>query len=104
MRFRTSTVALVTAIALSGCSSGGNVKSADDYSSPPAPHVYHPYFNPWMPYGSAHATWEPPVANRMGTIVKPTDPAVTMTRPDYETAPWAIGAQPSPYGGPTGTF
>lgn len=104
MRFPGRTAILITLTALTGCASGGNVNTAGNYSSPPAPHVFHPDFNPWMPYASAHATWDPPVANRMGTIVKPDDPAVSLTRPDYEAAPWAIGAQPSPYGGPAGTF
>lgn len=103
MRFLTKTAVLITVTALTGCA-GGNVKTSSDYSSPPAPHVNHPYFNPWMPYGSARATWKPPVANRMSTIVKPDDPAASLTRPDYEAAPWATGAQPSPYGGPAGTF
>lgn len=93
----------LAAFALAGCA-GGNVKSASDYSAPPAPPVRHPNFDPYAAYGSVNATWKPPVLNRWGTIVKPSDPATDWTRPDYEAAPWATGAKPSPYGGPAGTF
>ena len=43
-------------------------------------------------------------ADRTGTIVKPEEPATEWSRPNYEGAPWASGAKPSPYGGPPGTF
>lgn len=88
---------------LAGCESG-NVKTAADYNPPPPPLVLHPYYDPYTPYGQANATWLPPVVNRQGTIVSPVEPASEWDRPDYEEAPWATGAKPSPYGGPPGTF
>lgn len=84
---------VLSCTALAGCASG-NLKTEADYHAPPARPVADPYFNPYAPYGSTHATWEPPVLNRWQTIVKPNDPSVTLTRPDYEAAPWATGAQP----------
>lgn len=81
---------------LAGCASG-NLKTAADYHAPPARPVADPSFNPYAPYGSTHATWEPPVLDRWQTIVKPNDPSVTLTRPDYEAAPWATGAKGSGY-------
>ncbi len=99
MRLPFIPIALACA-ALAGCASG-NLKSASAYTAPPARHVYHPWYNPWMPYGSANATWQPTIANRWGSVVKPNDPAVTLDRPGYEHAPWATGAQGSRY---TGTF
>jgi hypothetical protein len=89
--------------ALAGCASP-NVKTPGQYASAPAPVVKSKYYNPFAAYGSSNATWAPPVLDRWGTVVKPTDPATSWTRPDYEAAPWASGAQPSPYGGPAGTF
>ena len=55
---------------LAACA-GGNVKSAADYHPPPAPPVRNPVYNPNAAYGEANATWQPPVLNRDGTIVKP---------------------------------
>ena len=94
---------VATVLGLAGCASG-NVKTASAYHAPPAPPVHHPYFTPFAAYASTNATWAPPVFNRWSTIVKPRDPSTDWTRPDYEAAPWSIGAKPSPYGGPAGTF
>ncbi len=88
---------------LSACSSG-NIKSARGYNIPAAPLVRHPYYNPYAPYGSANATWTPPVWNRNGTIVKPADPGVEVGRPPYENAPWATGASGGGAVAPPGTF
>ena len=82
----------------------GNVKTQADYNPPPPPPIQHPNYNPYAAYGDAHATWQPPVVDRAGTIVKPEEPATEWDRPNYEGAPWATGAKPSPYGGPPGTF
>lgn len=88
---------------LAGCASP-NVKKPGDYAAAPAPAVHDKYYDPYAAYGSSNATWAPPAVDRWGTIVKPNDPSTDWTRPDYEAAPWATGAQPSPYGGPAGTF
>ena len=85
---------------LTACSSG-NVKSAKEYSAPAAPPVRNPIYDPYAAYGEANATWEPPVFNRDGTIVKPAEPASQADRPAYEFAPWATGG--SQYA-PPGTF
>jgi hypothetical protein len=50
--------------------------------------------------GDADAIWQPPVADREGTIVKPEEPATDFDRPDYEAVPWATGAKPAPFGDP----
>lgn len=102
---RLSCIHLVATFAafLSACSNG-NIKSARDYKAPAAPPVRHPYYNPYAPYGEANATWTPPVWNRDGTIVKPTDPGVEVGRPPYESAPWATGASGSATFAPPGTF
>lgn len=82
----------------------GNVKSAADYDPPPPPPIQHPDYSPFAAYGEARATWQPPVVDRTGVVVKPKEPATEWDRPRYEGAPWATGAKPSPYGGPPGTF
>lgn len=87
---------ILSCTALAGCASG-NLKTEADYRAPPARPVADPSFNPYAPYGSTHATWEPPVLNRWQTIVKPNDPSVTLTCPDYEAAPWATGAKSSAF-------
>ena len=48
-------------ICLTACD-GGNVKSAKDYSPPPAPFVRSPIYNPYAAYGEANATWQPPTS------------------------------------------
>jgi hypothetical protein len=102
---RSTRLAIIGAIlfALAGCDNG-NLKSAADYNPPPPPPVLHPDYNPYAAYGDAEAIWQPPVADRGGTIAKPEEPATDFDRPDYEGAPWATGAKPSPFGGPPGTF
>jgi len=96
---------IITLVAglLAACSSG-NVKSANDYSPPPAPPVRNPIYDPYAAYGTANATWQPPVFNRDSTIVKPTEPASQADRPDYENAPWATGAAGGSRYTPPGTF
>ena len=88
-------------LALAGCS-GGNVHTGADYHAPSPPPVRHPLYDPYAAYGSAPAIWHPPVADRRGTIARPSDPAINRDRPPYEAAPWAAGS--SPFGGPPGTF
>jgi hypothetical protein len=91
------------ATALTACSSG-NVKSARDHYAPPAPTVQNPLYDPYMPYGTANATWRAPSYNRAGTIVHPTDPGADQGRAPYEQAPWATGAGGRPHLAPPGTF
>ena len=94
---------LVLAASLAACS-GGNVKSAKDYSAPTAPPVWNPLYNPYAAYGEADATWRPLVWNRDGTIVKPAEPSSQSDRPQYEFAPWATGAPGGSKYAPPGTF
>jgi len=94
---------LVLAASLAACS-GGNVKSAKDYSAPTAPPVRNPLYNPYAAYGEADATWRPLVWNRDGTIVKPAEPSSQSDRPQYEFAPWATGAAGGSKYAPPGTF
>ncbi len=95
---------LLIALAVAACSTPPNVKSASDYDAPAAPPVQHPHYDPFAAYGQANATWEPPVVNRDGTIVKPSDPSVDQGRPDYEHADWATGAAGGGTQAPPGTF
>ena len=95
---------IAAALGLAACGSGGNIHTAKDYDAPPPPPIRHPGYNPYAAYGEANATWRPPVFDRDGTIQKPVEPSSQYLRPDYEHAPWATGASPSPYGGPPGTF
>ena len=88
---------------LAACSSG-NVKSAKDYSAPAAPPVRSAIYNPDAMYGEANATWQPPVFNRDGTIVKPAEPSSQADRPRNEFAPWATGAAGGSQYAPPGTF
>lgn len=94
---------LPAALTLASCAHG-NVKSAGDYTAPKPPAVRYPLYNPYSPYGEANATWEPPVFNRDGTIVRPTEPATDADRAPYETAPWATGAFGGSKFAPPGTF
>jgi hypothetical protein len=91
-------------IGLGACTGGPNVKSAKDYSVPAAPPVRNSLYNPYAAYGEANATWTPPVFNRDGTIMKPTEPASQSDRPGYEFAPWASGASGRSQNAPPGTF
>ena len=95
---------LLIPLGLVACSGGPNVKSAKDYSAPPAPPVRNPLYNPYAAYGEANATWTPPVFNRDGTITKPAEPASQSDRPEYEFAPWATGASGGSRFAPPGTF
>lgn len=103
MRAAALFLSLVVSGILSACHSG-NLKSAAEYDPPSAPPVIHPEFDPYAPYGQANATWRPPVADRNGTIVKPSEPSSEVGRPDYEHAPWASGAMGSNFLAPPGTF
>jgi len=85
------TVSIVLTVA--ACSSG-NVHSSDEYRASSPPEVKEPLYNPYASYGSATATWSPPVADRRGTIVWPADPASERDRPPYELQPWYVGASP----------
>jgi hypothetical protein len=95
---------LLLSFGLGGCSGGPNVKSAKDYGAPTAPPVRNPLYNPYSAYGEANATWNPPVFNRDGTIMKPVEPASQSDRPEYEFAPWATGASGESRYAPPGTF
>ena len=90
-------------LALTGCDHG-NVTPVSSYNVPPAPAIHNPTFNPNAPYGDANATWEPPTFNQDGTVVKPIEPSSQATRPPYEFAPWATGAQGGSQNAPPGTF
>lgn len=90
-------------ITLAGCS-GGNVQSSRDYHAPKAPPLQHPYYDAYAASGSSRAIWTPPVADRDATIVKPTDPNVSIGRPDYEHSKWATGAAGGSEAAPPGTF
>ena len=91
-------------LGIAACSGGPNVKSAEDYNAPAAPSVRNPLYNYYSAYGEANATWTPPVFNRDGTIMKPTEPASQSDRSDYEFAPWASGASGGSRYAPPGTF
>jgi hypothetical protein len=95
---------LLLPLGLIACSGGPNVRSVKDYHAPPPPPVRNPVYNPYAAYGEANAIWTPPVFNRDGTIVKPTEPASQSDRPDYESAPWASGASGGSRYAPPGTF
>lgn len=79
-------------LGLTGCGHG-NIRSVASYNAPPPPKVRHPLFDPYAPYGSAPAVWQPALASRQGTIVKPNDPVDQGDRPDYEGAKWGIDHQ-----------
>jgi hypothetical protein len=91
------------AIPLAACEHG-NIQRLSDYSAPPPPPMHNPVYDPYAGYGDANATWEPPVFNRDGNIVKPADPSTQADRPDYEGAPWATGAGGRRKYAPPGTF
>jgi hypothetical protein len=93
----------IAALALAGCASP-NVRAANTYAAPTAPPIRSFFYDPYAAYGSANATWQPPVYDRQGTIVKPVEPASQGNRPDYEHAPWATGAAGGDANRPPGTF
>lgn len=97
-------LAQVAAMLLLAACSGGNLKTASDYSAPSARTVRYPSYNPYSTYGTANATWVPPVVNRHGTVVRPNDPSVLFGRPDYEHAEWATGGAGGDRLAPPGTF
>jgi hypothetical protein len=90
-------------LALAACASG-NIKKVSDYHPPPPPPMQNPVYDPYSGYGEANAIWTPPVYDRDGTIVKPTEPSTQDGRPSYETAPWATGASGGSKFTPPGTF
>ena len=100
---RTLVILPLLALALAGCAHG-NVKKLSDYSAPPPPPMHDPTYDPYAGYGEANATWTPPLYDRDGTIVKPTEPSTQDDRPSYETAPWATGASGGAQFAPPGTF
>ncbi|QEO18856.1 hypothetical protein FLP30_13385 (plasmid) [Acetobacter vaccinii] len=81
-------IILLSAFCLAGCAQGNLQSTAARPLTPPA--VQQAYYSPYAAYGSAPAIWQPPVANRAGSIVKPSDPADQAGRPDYENAPWSV--------------
>src|SRR5689334_287729 len=56
-------------LGLAACSSG-NVHTSADYKAPSPPPIRQPFYDPFAAYGSAPATWAPPVFDRHGTIVR----------------------------------
>ena len=50
---------LLLPLGLAACSGHPNIKSAKDYSVPPAPPVRNPSYSPYTAYGEANATWTP---------------------------------------------
>jgi hypothetical protein len=97
------TIIIAIAAVLAGCNPPGNVTSSNTYN-PPDPPVLHPRYDPYAPYGQADAVWVPPVYDRNGTIVAPSEPASQRDRPDYEHARWATGAAGGSQYAPPGTF
>jgi len=95
-------IPLALALPLAACA--GNVRTANQYGSPSPVAVKNPDYDPYMAYGSANATWRPPVYNRQSTIVAPDEPSTQSPRPDYEHAPWAYGASGGSQFAPPGTF
>lgn len=79
---------ILALLALSACSNNGNLTSSQDLHGPTPPPIRDPYFRPNAPPGTVPATWNPPVWDEHGTIVRPRDPRVEMGRPDYDNAPW----------------
>jgi hypothetical protein len=90
-------------LSLAACESG-NIKKVSDYHPPPPPPMQNPVYDPYAAYGSSNAIWTPPVYDRDGTVVKPTEPSTQADRPSYETAPWATGAGGGSQYAPPGTF
>ena len=90
-------------LSLAACESG-NIKKVSDYHPPPPPPMQNPVYDPYAGYGSSNAIWTPPVADRDGTVVKPTEPSTQDDRPSYETAPWATGTSGGSRFTPPGTF
>lgn len=69
---RTSTIALcVLAASLGGCERKGNLRTARDFRSIPAPEVAAPFYDPYAVPGEARAVWRPAVIDRRGTVVAP---------------------------------
>lgn len=79
----------------------GNLNMAKVYSSPPAPSVRSPLFDPYAAPGQTPATWVPRVYDRDETIVRLRDPSVEWDFEDYRHAPWLAGR---PRSAPPGTF
>ncbi|MDE1907165.1 MAG: hypothetical protein KGH75_12025 [Rhodospirillales bacterium] len=90
-------------LSLAACESG-NIKKVSDYHPPAPPPMQNPVYDPYAGYGASNAIWTPPVYDRDGTIVKPTEPSTQADRPSYETAPWATGAGGGSQYAPPGTF
>lgn len=88
---------------LVGCSSG-NLKSSKNYDPPAAPPITRAEYDAYTPCGQVNALWQPPVADRAVTIVRPDEPSVSIDRPDYEGAPWATGTMGNNQSKPAGTF
>lgn len=83
---------LALMLALSACD-GGNVESASHAHGPKPPRLHNLYYEPNGAYGSVRAIWAPPVYNREGTIVKPTDSRNDTGREDYEHSLGQAGKQ-----------
>jgi|GEM_PF-1564983 hypothetical protein len=101
MRLFLHVAILSSVIVVSACGSG-NLKTSADYDAPAAPPIQHPNYDPYAAYGQANAIWQPPAADRNGTIVKPHEPSTSLDRPDYEHAPWATRGETASSSAPRG--
>jgi predicted small lipoprotein YifL len=102
-----SPLLLLVTSALAGCAlSPPNVKPPSAYNALTPPLIKNTFYDPYAAYGSANATWVPPVVDRQGTIVKPADPSTQghPYRQDYEHSEWATGASGGSQLRPPGTF
>jgi hypothetical protein len=95
--------AFFTTAILTGCAQP-NVHAPNTFATLAPPSIKAPLYDPYSAYGSANATWRPPVVDRPGTIMRPTEPSTGALRPDYEHAPWATGALGGSAISPPGTF
>jgi len=91
MKILFNMTAIVLALALSACGSGGNLRSAGEYNAPPAPALTHPYYSPYAAYGDERGKWRPEVVDRDKRLIRPQEPATDYDRADYEGIPWAVG-------------
>lgn len=65
---------LGAAAALGGCERRGNLRTARDFTPPPAPTVAQPFYDPYAAPSEVHAVWRPAVVDRRGTVIAPGRP------------------------------
>ena len=67
---RASAALGIALLLAAGCGPrAGKIRTARDYSPPPAPAVAQPHYDPFAPRGSADAVWTPKVWDKSGTLV-----------------------------------